>query len=95
MGRPFLGVVRGQVARATLHGQVHLDGGVRLERQDVLVGIDDLDVGRLHDVGGRDRTGTALDELQLGGMRDVALEAQSLEVEEDLDDVLLDARRWC
>ncbi len=68
-GQALLGVVGGQVARAPLDGQVHLDGGARLEGQDVLLGVDDLDVGRLHDVGRGDRAGPALDELELGGMR--------------------------
>ncbi len=89
MGRPP-GVVGRQVADPTLHGEVHLDGRVRLQRQQMLLGIDDLDVRRLDDVRGRHRAGAALDQLELDGVRHVALEAQLLEVEDDLDDVLLD-----
>src|SRR4029077_8508717 len=54
--------------------------------------VDDLDVGRLGDVGGRDRTGAALDEPELDGVSRVALEAELLDVEDDLGDVFLDAR---
>ena len=91
-GQALLGVVRGEVARAPLDGEVHLDGGVRLQGQDVLLRVDDLDVRRLDDVRRGDRAGAALDELELRGMGHVALEAQPLEVEEDLDDILLDPR---
>ena len=82
-----------EVADAALDGQVHLDRHVvRVERHQDEVRVDDLDVGRLGDVGGRDRAGAALDEAELDGVRGVALEPQLLDVQDDLGDVFLDAR---
>ena len=41
---------------------------------------------------GRDRAGAALDEAELDGMGREALEAELLDVQDDLGDVFLDAR---
>ena len=91
-----LGALGGQVADAALDGQVHLDGHVvRVERHQDEVGVDDLDVGRLGDVRRGDGAGAALDQLQLDRVAGVALEAQLLDVEDDLRDVFLDARDAC
>jgi hypothetical protein len=80
------------IGSATLDGQVHLDGhvvGVDRHKDEVLV--DDLDVGRLGDVGCGDRAGPALDQAELDGVRGEALEPQLLDVEDDLRHVFLDA----
>ena len=85
--------LRGQVADAALDREVHLDGHViRVQRHQRLVRVDDLDVRGLHDVRGRHRAGSGLDQLELDRMRGVALEPQLLDVEDDLGDVLLDTR---
>ena len=87
-----LGALGGQVADAALDGQVHLDRHVvRVEGHQHQLGVDDLDVGRLGDVGGGDRAGAALDQAELDRVRREALEAQLLDVEDDLGDVFLDA----
>ena len=92
----LLGALGGQVAHAPLDGEVHLDGGaVRVEGQQLLVRVDDLDVGGLHDVRGGDGAGAVLDQLELDGMGRVALEAQLLDVEEDLGRRPPSRRGWC
>ena len=88
-----LGRARRQVAHAALDGEVHLQGHVvGVEGQERQLRVDDLDVGVLADVGGRDRAGAGLDQAELHRMRGVALEAQLLDVEDDLGEILLDAR---
>ncbi len=83
-----------QVADAALDGQVDLDRHVaRVEDHEVLLGVDDLDVRVLGDVGGGHDAGAGLDQLELHGVRGVALEPQLLDVEDDLGQVLLDARQ--
>ena len=90
--RQRLGALGAQVADAALDGQVHLDGHVvRVEGHQDEVGVDDLDVGRLGDVGRRDRAGAALDEAELDRVGREALEAELLDVQDDLGDVFLDA----
>jgi hypothetical protein len=56
------------------------------------VRVDDLDVGRLDDVGGGDRAGPRLHQLELDRVRGEAPEPEPLRVEDDLGDILLDAR---
>ena len=91
--RQRFGPLGAEVADAALDGQVHLDRHVvRVERHQDELRIDDLDVGRLGDVGGGDRTGAALDEAELDGVAGEALEPQLLDVQDDLGDVFLDAR---
>src|SRR5439155_22959608 len=53
---------------------------------------DDPDVGRFGGVGSRDRARAALDEPELDRMAREALQAELLDVQDDLGDVLLDAR---
>ena len=89
----LLRALGGEVAHAALDGQVDLDGhAVRVERQQLLVRVDDLDVRGLHDVRGGDRASAVLDQLELDRVRRVALEAQLLDVEDDLGQILLHAR---
>ena len=88
-----LGPLGGEVADATLDRQVHLDRHVvRVERHQVQLGVDDLDVRRLDDVRGGDGAGAALDEPELDRVRGEALEPELLDVQDDLGDVFLDAR---
>ena len=89
----LLRALGGEVAHAALDGHVDLDRHVvRVDGQQVLVRIDDLDVGVLLDVVARDRAGAGLEQAQLHRVRRVALEAQLLDVEHHLGDVFLDAR---
>ena len=89
--RQRFGPLGRQVADAALDGQVDLDRHVvRVERHEDELGVDDLDVGRLGDVGGRDRARAALDEAELDRVGGEALEAELLDVQDDLGDVLLD-----
>ena len=82
-----------EVADAALDGQVHLDRHVvGVEGHQDEVGVDDLDVGRLGDVGGDDRAGAALDQPELDRVGREALQAELLDVQDDLGDVFLDAR---
>ena len=91
--RQGLGALGAQVADAALDGQVHLDRHVvGVDRHEDELRVDDLDVGRLGDVRGRDRAGAALDEAELDRVRREALEAELLDVQDDLGDVFLDAR---
>jgi hypothetical protein len=76
-----LGPLGGQVADAALDGQVHLDlDVVGVEGHEHLVGIHDLDIGRLEDVTGGHRSGTGLDELELDRVGREAAEAKPLHV---------------
>ena len=91
--RQRLGALGAQVADAALDGQVHLDRHVvGVDRHEDEVGVDDLDVGRLGDVRGGDRAGAALDQAELDRVGREALEAELLDVQDDLGDVFLDAR---
>src|SRR4051812_27280260 len=87
-----LGAFGAEIADASLDGQVHLDRHVvRVECHQDQVRVDDLDIGRLGDVSRGNRAGPALDEAELDGMTRVALEAELLDVQDDLGDVFLDA----
>ncbi len=89
--RQRLGALGRQVADAALDGQVDLDRHVvGVEGHQDLLGVDDLDVGRLGDVGGRDGPRPALDQPELDRMGGEALEPELLDVQDDLGDVLLD-----
>ena len=89
--RHLLGVLGGPIAHAGLDRQVHLDrSGIGVEREEDEVGIHDLDVGGLADIGGGDRPGTTLHELQRDGVARERAEAQLLDVQDDLGDVFLD-----
>ena len=90
--RQRLGALDAEVADAALDRHVHVDGHVvRVEGHQDEVAVDDLDVGRLHDVRGEDRAGAALGEPELDRVGREALHAQLLDVQHDLGDVFLDA----
>jgi hypothetical protein len=90
--RQLLGPLGAEIADAALDGQVHLDRHVvGVERHQDELGVDDLDVGRLGDVRRGHLPGTALDQAELDRMRREALQAELLDVQDDLGDVLLDA----
>ena len=65
----LLGLLGREIADAALDREVHLDLGAGLERQEVQLGVDDLDVSGLADVGRGDGTGARLVELQLRRVR--------------------------
>ena len=91
--RQGLRPLRGQVADAALDGDVELDRHVIcVEGHQDLLGIDDLHIGRLGDVRSRDPARAALHELELDRVGREALEAELLDVQDDLGDVLLDPR---
>jgi hypothetical protein len=63
-----LGSLGGQIADALLDRQIHLDRHVvRVQRHDRQVGVDDLDVGGLLDVGGGDQPAPLLMSLSWTG----------------------------
>ncbi len=65
----LLGPLGGQVAHTALDGEVHLDGhAIGVERHQVLVGVDDLDVSGLHDVCRGDGPAPFLTSLSWSGM---------------------------
>jgi hypothetical protein len=93
ISRQLLAALGGEIADAALDGHVDLDRNVvRVERQEMLIWVDDLDVRVGLDVMRRDCARAGLGEPQLDGVRGVALEAQLLDVEHDRGDVLDDAR---
>ena len=63
---------------------------VRVEGEEDEVRVDDLDVGRLGDVGGGDRAGAALHELQRDRVTRERAKAELLHVQDDLGHVFLD-----
>ena len=89
--RQILGVLGRSVADARLHGEVHLDRSrIRVEGQQEELRVDDLDVGRLGDVGGGHRTCAMLHQLERDRVARERAQAQLLDVEDDLGHVLLD-----
>jgi hypothetical protein len=79
------------VAAALLDLDGHVDLAALREVGDDMVRVDDLDVVRLLDVGGRDRAGRGLLQLERGLRAVVQLHHHALEVQDDVDDVLLHA----
>ena len=95
---PYLGVgvvVEGarHVAAAPLDDELHLDGAVLGQGGDVQLGVVDLDAGRHRDVGGGDLAGARLAQVHGDRLVLLAREHEALEVEDDLGDVLDDARQ--
>jgi hypothetical protein len=82
-----------EVADAAFDGEVHVDRDVvGVQGHEHEIAVHDLDIGRFHDVGGQDGPGTALGQPELDRVGREALHAELLDVEDDLGDVLLDAR---
>jgi hypothetical protein len=81
------------VAAATADREDHVQARARLERRDLEVRVQDLQVGGRRDVGRGDGAGTHLGQLHLD-LAELAVEAahQLAEVEDDVGDVLADAR---
>ena len=89
-GGAALVAVGGHVATALRHGDVDGQAGRLVQRGDVQVGVEDLDVAGLADVAGGD-VGRALHvEPQGDGLLAVAHQHEVLEVEDDVGDVLGD-----
>src|SRR3954469_19458548 len=79
------------VAAATLDDELELDLALVGQGRDLQVGVVDLDTRRRRDVGGRDVTGTGLAQVHGDGLVVLRGDDQTLEVQDDLGDVLLDA----
>jgi hypothetical protein len=89
--RHVLGVLGRLVAHTGLDGEVHLDRPlVGVEGEENEVGIDDLDVRGLGDVGGGDGAGAMLHQLEGDRVPRERAQTQLLDIQDDLGDVLLD-----
>ena len=81
------------VAAAAADGQRHLELALVGDVRDLELRVQDLEVGRRLDVGGRHDAGALLRDVDLDlGRRAVQQHDQVLEVEDDVGDVLADAR---
>ena len=81
-----------EVAAALLDGQVDGEAALGVDRRDVQVGVEDLDVGGGLDVAGEDVARAALVEAQRHGLLRGAAEDDVLDVQDEVGDVLLDTR---
>jgi hypothetical protein len=81
----------GHVAAALLHLDLHVDLAALRQRGDHVVGVDDLDVVRRLDVGGRDDAFAVLAQRQGDFVAVVELEHHALEVQQDAHHVFLHA----
>src|SRR4051794_33913621 len=91
--REGLGALGAEIPDAALDREVHLDRHVvGVEGHQDEVRVDDLDVGRLGNVGSGHGAGPALDEPELDRVGREALEPELLDVQDDLGDVFLDPR---
>ena len=80
------------VAAAALDDQLDLQPALRVQGGDVQVGVVHLDTGRGRDVGGGDLTRALLAQVHGHRLVGVGADHEALEVQDDLGDVLLDAR---
>ena len=82
----------GDVARAAADREHHLDGAAVRQRRDVMVRVEDLELGRDVDVGRDDLAGLVLVQPDLDLVELTVQPAdQLLEVEDDVGDVFLHA----
>ena len=88
----LLVLLRCHIAFAALDGHLHVQFSVLVERRDVKIGIQDLDIGIGDDVRRRDFL-LALDvETKDPRLFAVHLEAERLEVQHDVRHIIADAR---
>ena len=80
------------VAAAALDRELELELRRVVERRDDQLRVVHLDARRSGDVGGRDLTGALLAQVGGDGLVVLAGDDQVLDVEDDLGDILLDAR---
>src|SRR2546425_529848 len=83
--------IPGDVSAAVLDLDLHLDLATRREMRDHVLRVDDLDVVRGLDVACGHRTLALLLQIEQRVLPVVKLEHHALEVEQDIDDVFLDA----
>jgi hypothetical protein len=80
------------VAAAAPDGERHLELALVRDVRDLELRVQDLEVGRRLDVGGRDDAGALLGDVHLDlGRRAVEADDEVLEVEDDVGDVLAHA----
>src|SRR4051794_23150846 len=82
---------RRHVATATLDDQLHLQLALVGQGGDLQVGVVHLDAGRRLDVTGGDDTGAGLAQVHRDGLVVLGGDDKTLQVEDDLGDVFLDA----
>ena len=82
----------GDVAATALDGQLHLQLALAVERGEDEVGVVHLDTGRGRDVGGGDQTRALLAQVHHDRLVVLRGDDQLLDVEDQVGDVLLDAR---
>jgi hypothetical protein len=82
----------GDVAAAALDGQLDLEPALAVQRGQVQVGAVDLDAGGRRDVGGGDRAGALLAQVHDDRLVALGGDDELLEVQDQVGDVLLDAR---
>src|SRR5690606_36018594 len=82
--------VGGDVPAALRHGDVDGEAGGLVERGDLEIRVEDLDVGVRLDVAGGDLSGALRVEAERHGLVAVADEDEILQVEDDVGDVLGD-----
>ena len=88
----LLVLLRRHIAFTALNGHFHVQLSVLVERRDVKLGVQDLDVGIGDDVRRRDFL-LALDvEAKNARLFAVHLEAERLEVQHDVRHIIADAR---
>jgi hypothetical protein len=83
---------RGDVAAATLDGELELELRLVVQRRDEQLGVVDLDTGRSRDVGSRHLAGALLAQVRGDRLIVLARDDELLDVQDDLGDILLDAR---
>ena len=88
--RPLVLVGRG-VAPAPLDGDVDGQAALGVERGDVQVGVEDLDVGGELQVAGGDVAGPRTSRRRVTGSSAVHPDSEVLQVQDDVGDVLLHA----
>ena len=90
-GRRALVALGRQVAAALLDGEVEGEAALGVDRREVELGVEDLDVGGGLDVAGGDLTGAARVEAQRDRLLGRALQHEVLDVEDEVGDVFLHA----
>ena len=79
--------LRGHVPAAPLDREVHLDAAAAVQRRDVQVGVQHLDLGRRGDEVRGDLAGPLTAEEDLHGLVAVAAQDELLQVQDDVGDV--------
>src|SRR6201996_1075355 len=83
---------RRDVAATALDGQLHLQLALAVQGRDVQVRVVDLDPGGWGDVGRADLARTLLAQVHDHGLVVLGGDHETLEVQDDVGDILLDAR---